>query len=102
MVEGGLNRLFYGVGTTVAHIGMLKFCVDDIDTVGPGLLRGRQHTGIGFEIGVFRSERQDLQLVVEDERNTQIIERDNLRYQIWMTFGAEHGNVSAVRMAHKC
>src|SRR6266566_6074192 len=52
MVEGGLNRLFYGIGSAVAHIGMLKFCVDDIDTVRLGLLRGRQHAGVGLEIRV--------------------------------------------------
>ena len=53
MVEGGLNGPFYGLRATVAHIGVLKFRVDDIDTVRLGLLRGRHHAGIGFEIRVF-------------------------------------------------
>ena len=52
-VESGLNLLFYGIGAAVAHIGMLKFCFDDIDAVRLGLLRCRQYAGIGFEIRVF-------------------------------------------------
>src|SRR3977135_4525520 len=45
MIEGRLNLLFHGNGTAVAHIRMLKFRRDDIDTVRLGLLRGRQHAG---------------------------------------------------------
>src|SRR5258708_3941972 len=53
MVEGRLNRLFYGLRAAVPHVGMLHFWMADIDGVGLGLLRGRKDAGIGPEIRVF-------------------------------------------------
>src|SRR6266851_8808002 len=52
LIEGSLNPLFYGVGTPVAHIGMLKLCADDIDSFRLRLLRGRENAGISPEIRI--------------------------------------------------
>ena len=53
VVERSLNILLYGIRAAVAQIGMLSICLDDIDTVLLGLLRGRQHAGVSFEMRVF-------------------------------------------------
>src|SRR5260370_8613283 len=52
LIEGSLNPLFYGIGTTGAHIGMLKFWLDDIDPFRLRLLRRRHDAGISPEIRI--------------------------------------------------
>src|SRR5438477_7279956 len=77
---------------------MLRAWIDNIDTSLLGLLRGRQHAGIGSEVRVLRAKRKDLQVVIEYEWDAQIVQRDDLRYQFGMLFGAIHGNVTAIGM----
>ena len=52
VIQGRLNLLLYRIGAPVAHVGMLGIGFDDIDTVFPCLLDGRQYAGIGFEIRI--------------------------------------------------
>ena len=47
-----------GIRAAVAHPGMLELGFDDVDPVSLGLLRGREHAGIGFEMRVVRAERR--------------------------------------------
>ena len=56
LIERGLNPLFCRIRTAVAHPGVLKLSVDDIDALRLCLLGGRQHAGIGPEVRVLGAE----------------------------------------------
>src|SRR3984893_13697145 len=100
LVEHVLDRYLGLVGTGIAHVVMPEAGVDDRD---PGLLAlfgGRNDPGVSLEDRVLRTEGQDLEPAVGDERHAQVIERHDLLDLFGILLGEIHRDVAAHRMSH--
>src|ERR1700721_660796 len=65
------------------------------------LLGGRNDPGVSLEDRVLRTEGEDLESAVGDERHAQVIERHDLLDLFGILLGEIHRDVAAPRMSHQ-